>query len=139
MPGRAGMMTSKGADRASRSSLAGQESGPAASGVRETTRRTSWAWTVSTFFGAGLLKPGPGTWGSIAAAMIWYFGLRAAHLTGIPAMLLTAGGALVVTLIGIPAASVVEREYGREDPGFVVIDEVAGQWIALMFAPIDWG
>ncbi len=33
--------------------------------------RTAWAWVAGTFFGAGLLKPGPGTWGSAAAALIW--------------------------------------------------------------------
>ncbi len=30
------------------------------------------------------------------------------------------------------------RESGREDPGHVVLDEVCGQWIALMAAPADW-
>ena len=45
---------------------------------------------------------------------------------------LTAGAAAAATLIGIPAATIVAREAGREDPGFVVIDEVAGQWIALI-------
>jgi len=32
-------------------------------------KKATWAWTVATFFGAGLLKPGPGTWGSLAAAV----------------------------------------------------------------------
>jgi phosphatidylglycerophosphatase A len=32
----------------------------------------------------------------------------------------------------------VAREAGREDPGFVVIDEVAGQWIALIAVRPDW-
>ena len=34
-------------------------------------RKTLWAWTVATFFGAGLGKPGPGTWGSVAAVLLW--------------------------------------------------------------------
>ena len=46
--------------------------------------------------------------------------------------------ALVVTLIGIPAATIVAREAGREDPGFVVVDEVAGQWVALILVRPDW-
>ena len=46
---------------------------------------------------------------------------------------------LAVTLIGIPAATIVARESGREDPGFVVLDEAAGQWIALLAAsPARW-
>jgi phosphatidylglycerophosphatase A len=44
----------------------------------------------------------------------------------------TAIAALVTTAIGIPAATIVARESGREDPGYVVLDEVAGQWIALI-------
>ncbi len=99
--------------------------------------RTLWAWVLGTFFGAGLIRPGPGTWGSLAAAAIWYFGLSAAHLSGWAAVAATAAGALAATLIGIPAATRVERESGREDPGFVVIDEVAGQWLALAAAPLD--
>ena len=45
---------------------------------------------------------------------------------------------LAVTLIGIPTSTVVARESGRKDPGFVVIDEVAGQMIALIGAPLNW-
>jgi phosphatidylglycerophosphatase A len=45
---------------------------------------------------------------------------------------------LAITLIGIPLSTVVARESGRKDPGFVVIDEVAGQMIALIAAPLNW-
>jgi phosphatidylglycerophosphatase A len=101
--------------------------------------RTKWAWLVARFFGAGQMKPGPGTWGSVVAALIWYFGLRAAHLNGWAAVAATLAGAAVATAVGIPAASIVERESGREDPGYVVIDEVAGQWLTLAAATVDWG
>jgi phosphatidylglycerophosphatase A len=50
----------------------------------------------------------------------------------------TAVAACVVTAVGIPAAGIVARESGREDPGFVVVDEVAGQWIALIGVRADW-
>jgi phosphatidylglycerophosphatase A len=102
------------------------------------TTRTKWAWTVATFFGIGLLKPGPGTWGSLAATLIWYFALRAAHLSGWIAVTITLLGVLAVAAIGIPAGTVVERECGHEDPGFVVIDEVAGQWLVLAATPLEW-
>ena len=98
----------------------------------ETGKKTRWAWTVGTFFGAGLLKPGPGTFGSVAAVLLW---LGAAQIPGIGSeglAVVTGLGALLATLIGIPAATIVARESGREDPGFVVVDEVAGQWIALI-------
>lgn len=101
-------------------------------------KKTLWAWLVGTFFGAGLLKPGPGTYGSIAAAVLWFL---AAHLFPMSSLSLTIGtiiAAIVVTIIGIPAATIVARESGREDPGHVVIDEVAGQLIALIAIPADW-
>ena len=34
-------------------------------------KKTAWAWIVATFFGAGYGKPGPGTWGSVAAVLLW--------------------------------------------------------------------
>jgi phosphatidylglycerophosphatase A len=48
------------------------------------------------------------------------------------------GLAVAATLIGIPAATQVARAYASKDPQFVVIDEVAGQWIALIGAPLAW-
>jgi phosphatidylglycerophosphatase A len=101
-------------------------------------KKTIWAWVIGTFFGAGLLQPGPGTYGSVAAVLLWY---AAAHvLHPVPAALAigTTIAAIIATLIGIPAATIVARESGREDPGHVVIDEVAGQLIALIAIPADW-
>jgi phosphatidylglycerophosphatase A len=46
--------------------------------------------------------------------------------------------AIFVILIGIPAATRISRASGRKDPQFVVIDEVAGQLIALIAVPIAW-
>ncbi len=46
--------------------------------------------------------------------------------------------AALVTLIGIPAATQVARGSGVKDPQFVVIDEVAGQLVALIAAPLAW-
>ena len=103
--------------------------------VRGLTHKTGWAWALGTFFGAGLLRPGPGTYGSVAAVLLWYgaaHGLHPAHLGW-----WTLGAAVVVTLAGVPAATIVARESGREDPGHVVIDEVAGQLFALCVMPAD--
>src|SRR5882757_9080284 len=102
------------------------------------TRQTKWAWTLGTFFGAGLLKPGPGTYGSIAAVLLWYGAAHALNPTPIALAVGTTIAAVIATLIGIPAATIVARESGLEDPGHVVIDEVAGQLIALIAIPADW-
>ena len=101
-------------------------------------KKTLWAWLAGTFFGAGLLKPGPGTYGSIAAVLLWYAAAHIFHPSHVALTISTVVAAIVVTLIGIPAATIVARESGREDPGHVVIDEVAGQLIALIAIPADW-
>jgi len=68
------------------------------------------------------------------AAVIWFWLTRWSPR---PQALLAA---LIVAAIavGIPAASRVARASRTEDPQFVVIDEVAGQWITLLFAPVTW-
>lgn len=101
-------------------------------------RRSLWAWAVATFFGAGFLKPGPGTYGSVAAMLLWLAGGWLLHHNTLHLTLATLIAAALATAIGIPAATRVAREANREDPGFVVIDEVAGQLIALLALPPDW-
>ena len=104
--------------------------------------RTPWAWAVATVLGVGLLKPAPGTWGSIAAVLLWLLFAWAADPTPPALRAVTLLAALLALVAGIPAASLVEAESEREDPGHVVIDEVAGQWIALLafcgYARANW-
>ena len=101
-------------------------------------KKTLWAWAVGTFFGAGLLKPGPGTYGSVSAVLLWYAAAHLLHPAPAALAIGTAIAAVLVTLIGIPAATIVAHESGLEDPGHVVIDEVAGQLIALIAMRPDW-
>ncbi|HYM78869.1 MAG TPA: phosphatidylglycerophosphatase A [Candidatus Dormibacteraeota bacterium] len=95
-----------------------------------------WATLVATFFGIGRLRPGPGTWGSAAAMLLW-----AALAYALPPAVRTPtviALAILIILIGIPAATQVARASGNKDPQFVVIDEVAGQLIALIAVPLAW-
>jgi phosphatidylglycerophosphatase A len=104
----------------------------------EPGKRTAplWASLVATFFGAGRLKPGPGTWGSLATVVVWAVISHFLPATWVfPANLILA--ALAVA-IGIPAATEVARASGTKDPQFVVIDETAGQLITLLGAPVSW-
>jgi phosphatidylglycerophosphatase A len=101
-------------------------------------RKTRWAWTLSTFFGAGYLKPGPGTYGSIFAVLLWFGAANLFTPTRTTLAIATALAAILITLIGIPASTITARESSRKDPGFVVIDEVAGQLVALILATPDW-
>lgn len=95
-----------------------------------------WATLVATFFGAGRLRPGPGTWGSLATVLLWW--LLARHLPAsmqIPVIVVLI---LAVVAIGIPAATLEARACGQKDPSHVVIDEVAGQLLTLIACPIVW-
>jgi phosphatidylglycerophosphatase A len=107
-----------------------------------TPRKTRWAHalakTIATFFGIGYLKPGPGTYGSIAALLLWYAAAHAAPPGRAALAVATAIAALLVTAIGIPASTITARESARKDPSFVVIDEVAGQLFALILTRPDW-
>ena len=79
------------------------------------------------------------TWAYAANAWSAVGGAVAVYLLHRLALALaTVVAALLITLIGIPASTIVARESGRQDPGFVVIDEVAGQWIALIAMRPDW-
>ena len=104
----------------------------------ESEHKTRWAWVLGTWFGAGRMRPGPGTYGSVAALLLWYGAAHLFHPQALTLAIATAVAALLITLIGIPASTIVARESGREDPGFVVVDEVAGQWIALIAIRPDW-
>jgi len=100
--------------------------------------KTLWAWTVATFFGAGFGRPGPGTWGSVAALLLWVaFAWGVSSSPGALLVALFAAIALALVL-GIPASTIVARESGRHDPGFVVVDEAIGQWIALVGSQANW-
>jgi phosphatidylglycerophosphatase A len=93
---------------------------------------------LATFFGAGYGKPGPGTWGSVAAVLLWGAYAWLAHPTPHTLLFALLAAIVAASALGVPAATIVERESGRTDPGFVVIDEVIGQWIALLLSPADW-
>lgn len=86
---------------------------------------------LATWFGAGLLPGAPGTWGALAALP---FGVGLYWLAGPLALL---GGAVAVFAIGLWAAQSYERVAEIKDPGAIVIDEVAGQWLTLIPASLE--
>jgi phosphatidylglycerophosphatase A len=109
----------------------------ASSGGRPPLRTAPlWATLVATFFGVGRLKPGPGTWGSLATVLLW--ALASSQLAAAQRTWATIFAASAVTLIGIPAATRVARATGSKDPQLIVIDEVAGQLVALTAVPLAW-
>src|SRR6266404_6694457 len=107
-------------------------------GQRSSVSRTRWAWLAGTFFGIGMIGKGGGTVASIATAAIWYAAAYYLQLSTQNLLVLTLVAAAVAVMIGIPAGTIVARELGKKDPSQVVIDEVAGQLIALIAAPLNW-
>ncbi|HKS88645.1 MAG TPA: phosphatidylglycerophosphatase A [Stellaceae bacterium] len=90
------------------------------------------AAVIATGCGVGLLPAMPGTWASLAA-LPCAWAIRQGG--GIPP--LAAAAALAFAIGGWAAGRTAEAS-GRADPGFIVIDEVAAQWLVLLAAPLDW-
>lgn len=87
---------------------------------------------LATWFGSGLLRPAPGTFGTLAAVpfgflLAWFFG---------PFGLLTA--AVIFYFIGTWAAGRYCKASGEHDNQSIVIDEVVGLWIAAIPAQTHW-
>ena len=98
--------------------------------------RSRFSWTIATFFWIGHLQPGSGTWAAAVTVALWSICASALPIAWhVPVAIALA---IIVTLGGIGPSSVVARESGKKDPGFVVIDEVAGQLIALIGCPLNW-
>lgn len=90
-----------------------------------------FAAIIAVFFGAGLLPKMPGTWGSVAALpLAWLIQI----LGGAPWL---AFATLAIFLLGVWASSVHAKTLGGDDPGEIVVDEVAGQWLTLLVVPAD--
>ncbi|HEX3500250.1 MAG TPA: phosphatidylglycerophosphatase A, partial [Stellaceae bacterium] len=88
------------------------------------------AMLLSTWFGAGLLPKIPGTWGSLAALpFAWYIG---SEFGGLGLVI----SAAIVFVVGCWAADTASRAGDVRDPGFIVIDEVAAQFLVLAVAPV---
>mgnify|MGYP001794140663 FL=1 len=86
---------------------------------------------IATFFYVGLLRPAPGTWGSAAAIPVAYL------LHGLGGFVVLAAATVLVFGIGWWATVAATRGMADHDPSEIVIDEVAGQWIALW--PVSFG
>ena len=86
---------------------------------------------IATWFGVGLIRRAPGTWGSLAALPC----AAGLHLLGGPWLL--AGATGLVALAGVWASGRYAAALASGDPGAVVVDEVAGQWLALLPLPLD--
>jgi phosphatidylglycerophosphatase A len=88
------------------------------------------ALLISTWFYVGFFPIAPGTAGSIAALLI---AIVLHHYLGFPAWSFAVLAAILFP-IGVRAATITAKANNADDPGFVVVDEVIGQWITLAAA-----
>lgn len=85
-----------------------------------------------TFFYSGLLRPAPGTWGSLAGAIVgvgiyYYIGLETLFMASI-----------LLFLASISIIDSYESKSGTHDDSSIVIDEVAGVWVSISIALSSW-
>ena len=132
-----------------------EEAGAVAPSAKARSAKDYLALAIATC-GVGYLPLAPGTWGSLVGVgvyLLWQllrlrFYLAYGDGHGTPLWVYSSWTALTLsmvfclTMLGVWAGTRVEELSGRKDPGIVVIDEVAGQVIALSFVPsflwMDW-
>ena len=85
---------------------------------------------LATLGPIGKKLPAPGTAGSVIAVIAGYFLLS---MGWIPFLMLT----ISISVIGVFAADIYSNATSTHDSGEIIIDEVAGQWVALLFIPHD--
>jgi phosphatidylglycerophosphatase A len=90
--------------------------------------RHPYAW-IALGFGTGLSPKAPGTIGSLAAVVMWWF-LYSNLPLAFQLATIAAGFA-----IGVIVSNWMIEKTGVQDPGFIVWDEFIGQWIALLLLP----
>lgn len=98
------------------------------------SRPAWWRWDVllASGLGSGLVPKAPGTFGTLAALLPWWL------MRDLPASIYL-GLTAAVFLLGWWISARLTREPGAEDPGWIVIDEWVGLWLALFLLPAGWG
>ncbi len=97
---------------------------------KQATPSDKMAMLLSTWFGAGLIRFAPGTWGTLAGLPVFFF----LKDLGVVVRCLFLG---ILTYIAVWAANRCRILVNREDPPMVVIDEVAGITIATLLLPFS--
>ena len=90
-----------------------------------------FAYILAIWFGCGRFPKMPGTAGTIGAVPLFLLLAKGGPLA-------VLCGAVIVTLVGVWAATQVVRKTGLKDPQIVCIDEAAGVLLTLAAAPVTW-
>lgn len=86
----------------------------------------------STALGIGYIGKGAGTVAAVACCVCWYLAWHGGYPPFVPSLTIT----IVITLIGVWSSSAIEPVWGK-DPARVVVDEIAGMCISLLFLPVS--
>ena len=84
---------------------------------------------VATGLGSGYSPFAPGTAGSLVGLLLFL------PLAG-RALWIQLAAVVAVTILGVLAGGRLATTLGAKDPGVVVVDEVAGQWITFLALPM---
>lgn len=87
---------------------------------------------LSTWFGVGFLRPASGTWASAIAVLLGLILHRIGHFP------LLAIATIIVTAVGFWVVPRYTAGMADPDRSEIVIDEVAGQWLALCFPSLGF-
>jgi phosphatidylglycerophosphatase A len=87
---------------------------------------------IASIFGIGYIRKGGGTVAAAFAVLVWWLLFRNDVHFAFPVIL-----TVVVTALGIWVGNIVEQDWGK-DSYRVVIDEVAGMFISVLFVTPDW-
>lgn len=85
---------------------------------------------IATVLGVGYIRPAPGTWGSLVA-LPWGWAVHV--IGGLPLLLV---GIVGFFALGLWATASMTAGTDDHDPSEIVVDELVGQWIALL--PLSW-
>ena len=85
-------------------------------------------------FGSGLIKPAPGTWGTLASIPVYLLLLKLLPAGLLPYLMVL----LVSFVLGIYLCGKTARDVGVHDHGAIVWDEFVGFWITMTMIPFMW-
>lgn len=88
---------------------------------------------IASIFGIGYIRKGGGTVAAAFAVLVWWLLFRNSGTQFAIPVAVT----VLVTALGVWAGNKVEPEWGK-DSYRVVIDEVAGMFISVLFVPVQW-
>lgn len=92
------------------------------------------AKVIATGFGSGYAPVAPGTAGALLATVITYFIANSTTWSSLNIALIALS--IIFTVLGIWSANALQSEWGH-DPGRIVVDEMVGIWISMLFIPFS--